>query len=241
VQAICDQQRRITWMSTVACGSTHDVQALERSWLGEHVFLNPEHPFNKSGFVVFGDAAYRGIANRCKSLITPYDGNVVSVAEDNFNYFHSSSRMSVEGCFGEFCQRWGVLWRPLRVKEEHAPLLLSALGKLHNLCVDGGPRGPPETFTRCTGPIAGDCDMPIEMYTAIAPDGTPIRSCAYPDDNIHDRYFDGAGNRSLGRHQVGPGEVEQPCRAEMCEALEQASMHHPSTSEFSYRNRIGIW
>jgi hypothetical protein len=237
VQAICDQEHRITWLSTVACGSTHDVQALQCSWLGEHIFSKPERAFNNSGFCVFGDAAYRGIANRCRSLITPYDDAEVTVMEDSFNYYHSSSRMSVEGTFGEFSQRWGVLWRPLRVAEDHATLLLSALAKVHNLCVDGGHRAP----TRCVGQHRGDVDHPVEKYVCIAPDGSRRLATAYPDYNVAERYYDGAGNRLLGRYRPSNGQRLQPIREEMNEALAEAGMSRPSTSQFSYRNRNGTW
>jgi hypothetical protein len=44
--------------------------------------------------------------------------------------------MTVEGTFGELIQRWGVLCRPLRVRETNGTLLLSALAKLHNLCIE---------------------------------------------------------------------------------------------------------
>ena len=92
MQAICDNQRRITWMSTMCAGSTHDMQAFACSWLGG-VLSNPAHPFNNTGFSIFGDPAYQGMANRCRSLITPFTNNVTP-EQDAFNYFHSSSRMS---------------------------------------------------------------------------------------------------------------------------------------------------
>ena len=241
VQAVCDQQRRITFLSTVACGSTHDVQALSHSWLGQHVFLNEDHPFNQSGFCIFGDAAYHGVAKRSRSLLTPFDAHAVTVEQDAFNYYHSSSRMSVEGTFGEYSQRWGVLWRPLRCSEVHATLLLSALAKLHNLCVDGGHRAPARG-SRCIGNLPGDVDGPVEQYMEIAPDGTRHLATGYPDRNVAERYYDGAGNRVLGRHRADRSSIQQqPTREEMCEALAQAGMRRPSNSEFSYRNRLGIW
>ena len=185
--------------------------------------------------VLLGDAAYRGLANRCWSLITPFDDQEVNVEEDSFNYYHSSSRMLIEGTFGEFCQRWGVLWWPLWVAEDHATLLLSALAKLHNLCVDGGHRAP----SRCVGRHCGDVDQPVEKYVCIAPDSTQHLAIAYPDHNVVERYYDGAGNRLLRRYR--PTNVQlQPTREEMKEALAAARMRRPTSSEFSYWNRSGI-
>jgi hypothetical protein len=35
-------------------------------------------------------------------------------AEENFDFFHSSSRIVVEYAFGEIDLRWGILWRSLQ-------------------------------------------------------------------------------------------------------------------------------
>ena len=120
------------------------------------------------------------MSDRCRAMQALGFGSVwfvcatllaVTVEQDAFNYYHSSSRMSVEGTFGEYSQRWGVLWRPLRCSEVHATLLLSALAKLHNLCVDGGHCACAQG-SRCIGNLPGDVDGPLEEYMEIAPDGS---------------------------------------------------------------------
>ena len=69
----------------------------------------------------------------------------------------------MEGTFGEFVQRWGVLWRPLRCAAENQTLLLTVLAKLHNLCIDAGFRAPREIKARWTGTREdGYNDMPYE-------------------------------------------------------------------------------
>ena len=57
-------------------------------------------------------------------------------AEDNFNYFHSSSRICIECTFGEIDQRWGILWRPLRFSMKHNTQIIDACIRLHNFIVD---------------------------------------------------------------------------------------------------------
>ena len=134
-----------------------------------------------------------------------------------------------------------MLWRPLRCSEQHATLLLSALAKLHNLCVDGGDRAPDKGF-RCHGNLRGDCDCHVEKYIEIAPDGSRHLATGYPDPSVAERYFDGAGNRVLGRHRADRADgVQQPTCEEMCSALAAAGMRRPTTSEYSYRIRLGIW
>jgi hypothetical protein len=48
----------------------------------------------------------------------------------------SSQRMAVERAFGLLVGRWGLLWRPLKVKGRNRAVMLDAIVRLHNLCVD---------------------------------------------------------------------------------------------------------
>ena len=157
LQAICDQQRRITWLSILAAGSTHDMQALAITHLGS-LLMDPTHPFNRTGFCIYGDPAYQGMANRCRALITPFTGaDVVGTREDAFNYFQSSSRMSIEGAFGELCNRWGILWRALKVDKKNWTKLLLCLVHLHNFCIDAGHRAATKVHNNSS---SGDADLP---------------------------------------------------------------------------------
>jgi hypothetical protein len=58
----------------------------------------------KKGFYFIGDTAYGSRS----FLPTPYDDTMHGSAEDNYNFFHSSSRISIECAFGEVNLRWGI-------------------------------------------------------------------------------------------------------------------------------------
>ena len=84
------------------------------------------------GFYFIGDSAYT-----LKSfLLTPFDGVMHGSEEDNFNFFHSSSRICVECAFGEIDLRWGILWRPLRFSLKNNIKIIDACMRLHNFIVD---------------------------------------------------------------------------------------------------------
>jgi len=84
------------------------------------------------GYYIIGDSAY----SLRSFLITPFDDAMHGTAEDNFNYFHSSSRICIECTFGEIDQRWGILWRPLRFSMKHNTQIIDACIRLHNFIVD---------------------------------------------------------------------------------------------------------
>ena len=56
--------------------------------------------------------------------------------EDNYNFFQSSSRISVECAFGEIGLQWGILWKPLRFSLVHNVDVIDACMRLHNFIVD---------------------------------------------------------------------------------------------------------
>ena len=68
--------------------------------------------------------------------MTPYDNAMHGTAEDNFNYFHSSSRIVVECALGEIDLRWGILWRPLQFSLDLNCKIIDACMRLHNFIVD---------------------------------------------------------------------------------------------------------
>ena len=48
--------------------------------------------------------------------LPPFDNVLHGTNEDNYNFFHSSSRICVECTFGEIDLRWGILWRASSVQ-----------------------------------------------------------------------------------------------------------------------------
>ena len=84
------------------------------------------------GFYFVGDSAYA-----LKSfLVTPYDNTLHETADDNLNFSHLLSRISVECAFGEIDLRWGILWKPLRFSLKHNVKVIDACMRLHNFIVD---------------------------------------------------------------------------------------------------------
>jgi hypothetical protein len=56
--------------------------------------------------------------------------------EDAFNYYHSNFRISIECAFGILVQRWGVLWRPMRVAYRKVSRVVELCMMMHNYCID---------------------------------------------------------------------------------------------------------
>ncbi len=141
VQAVCDANRRLIFISVDCPGSAHDSVALRMSTLGSHLVDIPQP------YYLLADPAYK-VFDRC---LVPYEGRGRNESERNFNFFQSSIRMNIECTFGLLVARWGVLWRPLRCGIQHNILTIRGLAVLHNWCQErraipvsapgGGPRG----------------------------------------------------------------------------------------------------
>ncbi len=86
----------------------------------------------RNGYYLIGDSAY---ALR-QFIITPYDNAMHSTPKDNFNFFHSLSRIVVECAFGEINLRWGILWRPLQFSLALNCKVIDACMQMHNFIVD---------------------------------------------------------------------------------------------------------
>ena len=86
----------------------------------------------QNGKYIVGDSAY---ALRT-FLLTPYDNAKHGTKFDAYNYHHSSCRISIECCFGELHQRWGILWRPLRFNLSKNIIVIDAGMRLHNYIID---------------------------------------------------------------------------------------------------------
>ena len=58
------------------------------------------------------------------------------MTKDDFNYYHSRTRINIECAFGILVKRWGILRRPLGFKLAYITALVEACMKLHNICRD---------------------------------------------------------------------------------------------------------
>jgi hypothetical protein len=134
VQAIVDKKKRILYRSILSRGAEHDSTAFKNSSLYKWLIDNWNN-LKEKGYYFIGDSAY-GIRS---FLHTPYDNAIHGTPEDNYNFFHSSSRISVECAFGEIDLRWGILWRPLQYSLERNVQIIDATMRLHNFIVDHRP------------------------------------------------------------------------------------------------------
>lgn len=130
-QVIVDKKKKILSRSIMSRGAEHDSTAFRNSELYKWLMQNYQTMAQK-GFHFIGDSAYA-----LKSfLLTPYDNAVHGSAEDNYNFFHSSSRISVECCFGEIDLRFGIFWQPLKYSLDMNCAVIDACFRLHNFIID---------------------------------------------------------------------------------------------------------
>ena len=69
-------------------------------------------------------------------MITPYDSASPRSPEDDFNFYHSSARITVECAFGEIDLRWGIFWKRLGFGLENCAIIIKGAMRLHNYLVD---------------------------------------------------------------------------------------------------------
>ena len=128
LQACCDSQLYIYAASLTCPGATNDSVAWDHSYMSEFCHHLP-YPY----FLV-GDAAYPS-SNTLLTPIPTSQTNVEFVADDSFNFYQSQLRITIERAFGVLVSRWGILWKPLRMKLDTMPATVRACIHLHNFCI----------------------------------------------------------------------------------------------------------
>jgi hypothetical protein len=131
-QALCDASLAFLFVSCMTPGKTNDLKAYQSSKLSELIEALPD------GYWVGGDNAYVNTEH----MLVPHPG-AHAVAEDAFNFYLSQLRVRIENAFALLVNRWGILWRPLRVPLRRQPELVLCLAKLHNYCIDEKEPQPP--------------------------------------------------------------------------------------------------
>jgi hypothetical protein len=71
-------------------------------------------------------------------MVVPFKNANYEAGEDDFNFFHSQLRITVECAFGKLVHRWGILRRPLSSKAglQKTTAMVMALCSLHNFCIN---------------------------------------------------------------------------------------------------------
>ena len=131
IQCIVDDRKRVLWLSYSHKGGSHDSSCFRETKLYEHLKSISDNLYDK-GFFIIGDSAY------CieSFLLPPYDNAVPKSPEDDYNFFHSSARITVECAFGEIDLRWGIFWKRLNYSLDNIAIIVEGAMQLHNYLVD---------------------------------------------------------------------------------------------------------
>jgi DDE superfamily endonuclease len=128
MQGVCDADGKFTAVWILHPAASSDYISLIRSKFYKKIstpgFLAP-------GCVIFGDNAYVST----DFMVTPYK-NVRAGPKDDFNFYHSQLRITIERAFGMLVRRWAVLRYPMasRMGSIKQIALTMCLCSLHNFC-----------------------------------------------------------------------------------------------------------
>lgn len=180
VQAICDANKKISWMSSRHIGSCHDSVAFTDTMLYDLLVRKQEFLHANRLFIV-GDSAY----NLESFLLVPYNSRQTKPrsAEDAYNFYHSSCRIHIECAFGEIVMRFGLLWKTLQFDISFIGDILSAAFLLHNYIVDErGHGGDTRNYaSAAAAPTAAPLDIDdVPMVT----DNNEPRSSGRPSGSL---------------------------------------------------------
>jgi len=127
VQAIADYNSRFLYVAVAGPGSMNDNDAARES---EALFLVESVPFP---YVIIGDCAYVPTER-----MVPTYGGIYATRKNNdsFNYYASQLRTRVEMAFGLMSEKWGILWRPLKIDITRVKELVVCIARLHNFCIN---------------------------------------------------------------------------------------------------------
>ena len=194
-------RRRILFYDISWPGSASDYLSFSNSSLGSSL-----ETLIASGYALFGDNAYVNSPR----MIVPYYRAQAGTAEDNFNFFQSQLRMSIECTFGILVNRFGILHSPLPFSLKCNIALVQSFMHVHNHIIDVEHEdafsiGHPENVI--DGRIADITDD----------DGVPRRvmdSGHHFDDVVRPRYILTDLRDSLRNHVVTSGLMRPVAREE---------------------------
>jgi hypothetical protein len=127
VQASCDAHCRFTFIGVAGPGVMPDRDAVGEVALEGLIENLP------LGYICIGDAAYKP-TERLRPI---YFGDAAKHQKyDNWNYYGSQCRIRIEMAFGMLSQKWGILQRPMRVRIPKVWIIVQALARLHNFCIN---------------------------------------------------------------------------------------------------------
>lgn len=127
IQAVCDAKSRFLFFALAAPGSVNDRDAIKKTTLIDHYKHIPPK------LVIIGDCAYEP-----SEIIVPmfYGVNKNKPDCDAFNFYASQCRIRIEMAFGLMQMKWGILWRPVRVKLKNIKYVMRTIALLHNFVIN---------------------------------------------------------------------------------------------------------
>ena len=131
VQCLVDHNKKVLWASYDNRGSSHDSTCFRDTQFYKLLKLKAVSLLAKQRFIL-GDSAY-AIES---FIIPPYDLAGRHTAEDDFNFYHSSARITVECAFGEIDLCWGIFWKRLTSSLAKNILICEGAMHLHNFLVE---------------------------------------------------------------------------------------------------------
>lgn len=112
--AICDNNKRIRYISSGYFGSSHDMRVLNESHLGKE----PEYFFSGEQYVL-GDGGFKAL-NYLVPIRKKPRGQPMSKADEKFNTYISMMRIKIEHAFGILKNRFYSLKSiPIKIKGEY--------------------------------------------------------------------------------------------------------------------------
>jgi len=126
-QAAADHHSRFTYIAMAGPGVTGDRDAIKEVSLFGLVEQLPH------GYCIVGDAAHEA----SEHMVTVHDGaDRLIVKCDDFNFYASQLRIRIEMAFGMMQTKWSILQRPVTCRLKNVLLVVQAIGRLHNCCVN---------------------------------------------------------------------------------------------------------
>ena len=230
VVVICDRKKRILYRVINSRGAEHDSTAFKNSSLYELLLSNWKQ-LREKGFYFIGDSAY----SLSSFLLTPFDNAVHGYAEDNYNFFHSSSRICVECTFGEVDLRWGILWRPLKFSLKNNITVIDACLRLHNFIVDHREASAEQEYRMERDVFDDDCRRFMATQTGVI---GPVGVHGGETDERRDANGNpliGGRPRNVDREIMAVGKT---MRQGLSDYMSSQELNRPSANWFRQNNRI---
>ena len=121
---------RILFQNINSRCTEHDSIAFKSSKLNKWLEID-FRKITEGHYYFVGDSAYA----IKPFFMTTFDNAVHGTPEDNYNFFHSFSRIWVECAFVEIDLKWGILWKLLGFRLKHNVTVIDTCMRLHHFIV----------------------------------------------------------------------------------------------------------